>query len=141
TADPNGKVDVVFKLPRDIERGEASVSVALMDGPIPDTVVRNIPLVLKTLHVEFYPEGGDLVAGAENRVYFQVRTTLDKPGDLRGRLVDDLDNVVVDDVHTLTDADAPDVNQGMGVFSFRPDAMRKYRLKVESPLGVTSKHE
>ena len=31
-----------------------------------------IPIVLKKLNVEFYPEGGDLVAGLPNRVYFQV---------------------------------------------------------------------
>ena len=32
-------------------------------------------------------------------------------------------------------------NQGMGVFSFRPDAARRYRLKIDAPLGVTGKHE
>ena len=64
SADEGGKVDVVFKLPRQIERGQASLSVALLDGKVPDTIVRTIPLVLKTLQVDFYPEGGDLVAGA-----------------------------------------------------------------------------
>jgi len=97
--------------------------------------------VVKSLQVDFYPEGGDLVAGADNRVYFQVRTALDKPGDLRGQLLDDRDNVIVDDIHTLTDAGEPGVNQGMGAFHFRPDSMRKYRLRIDSPLGVTSKHE
>ena len=42
---------------------------------------------------------------------------------------------------TLTDAEAPGVNQGMGVFTFRPDAMRKYELKIDAPLGMTGKHE
>jgi hypothetical protein len=140
TADDNGQVDVAFKLPQAIERGEASLSVELLDIKVPDVITRTIPLVLKKLQVEFFPEGGDLVAGADNRVYFQVRTTLDKPGDLRGRLVDDRGAVVVDDVHTLTDASEPGVNQGMGVFTFRPDPARKYELKIDSPLGITSKH-
>jgi alpha-2-macroglobulin-like protein len=140
-ADESGKVDVAFKLPREIERGQASLSVLLQDVKVPDTIVRTIPLVLKSLQVDFYPEGGDLVAGAENRVYFQVRTSLDKPGDLHGQIVDDRDNVIVDDIQTLTDAEVPGVNQGMGVFSFRPDSMRKYQLKIDAPLGVTSKHE
>jgi hypothetical protein len=136
-----GKVDVKFRLPSAIERGQASLAVSLQDGPVPDTIVRNIPVVAKSLQVEFYPEGGDLIAGVENRVYFQVRTTLDRPGDLRGQLIDDSGKKVVDDVHTLTDADSPGVNQGMGVFAFRPDPARKYRLNIESPLGITSKHE
>jgi anti-sigma factor RsiW len=140
-ADDGGQVDVVFKLPGAIERGQASLAVSLLDGKVPDTFVRTIPLVLKTLQVDFYPEGGELVAGADNRVYFQVRTTLDKPADLRGRLVNDRGDVVVADVHTLTDPTSPGVNQGMGVFGFRPDPMRKYELKIDAPLGVTSKHE
>jgi hypothetical protein len=140
TADDGGQVDVVFKLPPAMERGEASLSVELLDGKVPDVITRTIPVVLKKLLVEFFPEGGDLIAGADNRVYFQVRTTLDKPGDLRGRVVDDRGAVVVDDVHTLTDASQPGVNQGMGAFAFRPDPARKYELKVDSPLGVTSTH-
>src|SRR5262249_5266636 len=119
-ADDEGLVNVKFKLPQAIERGEASLSVRLMDGQVPDTIVRTIPLVLKKLHVEFFPEGGDLVAGADNRVYFVVRTTLDKPGDLRGHVVDDRGATVVSDVLTLTNADEPGVNQGMGAFALRP---------------------
>jgi hypothetical protein len=141
TADENGKVNVTFALPAQIERGQASLSVSLKDGQVPDIIVRTIPVVTKALQVDFYPEGGDLVAGVENRVYFQVRTTLDKAGDLRGQLVDDHDKVVVDDVRTLTDADAPGVNQGMGVFQFTPDAGRTYRLKIDSPLGIEGKHD
>jgi hypothetical protein len=44
-------------------------------------------------------------------------------------------------VRTLTDADAPGVNQGMGVFGFVPDSQRKYRLDIREPLGVSGKYE
>jgi hypothetical protein len=139
-ADDKGHVDVAFKLPASMERGEGSLGVELQDGKVPDVISRTIPIVLKKLQVEFFPEGGDLIAGTENRVYFQVRTTLDKPGDLRGRLVDEGGTVIVDDIHTLTDAALPGVNQGMGVFTFLPNLARKYELKIDSPLGVTSTH-
>ena len=135
TADDQGNVNVVFKLPAAIERGQASLSVALQDGKVPDTITRTIPIVLKKLQVEFFPEGGDLIAGADNRVYFQVRTTLDKPGDLRGQVVDDRGTVVVNDVQTLTDSDAPGVNQGMGVFTLRPESARNYELKIDLAAG------
>ena len=51
-----------------------------------ETIVRPIPIVLKKLQVEFFPEGGDLVAGLPNRVYFQARTPLGKPAELKGTL-------------------------------------------------------
>src|SRR5262249_30248183 len=63
------------------------------------------------------------------------------PGDLHGKIIDDLGNVVVDDVHTLTDSNEPGANQGMGVFAIKPDSMRHYRLKIDTPLGVTSEHK
>ena len=121
-----------------------SLSLQFTDGANHETMVRTIPIVLKKLQVELYPEGGDLVAGVPNRVYFQVRTTLDKPADLKGRLVDvgQVSNlppqegkVVVDAIHTLTDADNPGVNQGMGVFELIPQVGHKYELKIDSPAG------
>src|SRR5262249_48981968 len=77
--DAEGKVSVLFHLPANIDRGDASLSLDFTDGGSKETLVRPIPLVLKKLHVDFYPEGGDLVAGVVNRVYFQARTTLGKP--------------------------------------------------------------
>ena len=86
--DDQGTVVVHFKLPSAIERGEASLGVTFLGNPV-ETIARPLPIVLKKLNVEFYPEGGDLVADLPNRVYFQVRTTLGKPADLKGRLFED----------------------------------------------------
>ncbi|HZT82286.1 MAG TPA: alpha-2-macroglobulin family protein, partial [Gemmataceae bacterium] len=86
------------------------------------------------------PEGGDLVAGVANRVYFRASTRTGKPADLKGRLVDDAGKVVVPEVATLTDADQPGANQGLGAFTFTPQAGRKYELKIDQPAGIESKH-
>src|SRR5262249_29408063 len=86
--DANGGGSVRFNLPKQMERGEASLSVVFTDGANQETLVRPIPVVLKKLNLEFFPEGGDLVAGVPNRVYFQARTTLDKPAELQGQIVD-----------------------------------------------------
>src|SRR5262249_8429735 len=104
-----------------------------------ETLVRPIPIVLKKLRVEFFPEGGDLVAGLANRVYFQVRTTLGKPADLTGRILEDgkpLDVAVA----TLNDAKEPGVNQGMGRFEFTPKPKARYELQVDSPTGITERY-
>ncbi len=138
--DDEGLVNVRFQLPKSIERGLATVAVKFDDRAMPETIVRPIPIVLKKLDIEFCPEGGDLVAGLHNRVYFQVRTMLGKPADLKGQLLEDGKPVAIT-VETLTSEKTPELNQGMGRFEFTPKAGRKYRLKVESPIGITKLYE
>jgi hypothetical protein len=133
--DATGAVLVKCQLPRQIERGNASLSLTFHAPGSVETIVRPIPIVLKKLQVEFFPEGGDLVAGVPNRVYFQARTTLDKPAELKGRIVDDNGQVVAH-TETLNDDVEPGVNQGMGRFEFTPAAGRKYQLKIDSPTGI-----
>src|SRR5262249_3407896 len=71
---------------------------------------------------------------------FQVRNTLGKPADLKGHIVDADKKTVVEKVETLTDAEQPGVNQGLGVFAFTPQAGTKYELKIDAPAGVEGVH-
>ncbi len=135
--DAEGKVTVRFKLPPQIERGQASLAVRFEDGGPVQTLVRPIPLVLKKLKLEFYPEGGDLVAGLPARVYFQALTPLGKAADVKGRLLEDGEPLEGVAVETLTDDREPGVNQGMGRFAFTPKVGRKYELRVDAPVGIT----
>jgi hypothetical protein len=136
---PDGSITVKFRLPDAIGVGEGSLAVQFKDGGTRETIVRPIPIVLKKLLVEFFPEGGDLVAGVPNRVYFQARTTLGKPAELRGRIVDDQGNHVVH-IHTVSDNDQPGVNQGMGLFELTPRFGRKYELKMDAPIGIEGRY-
>src|SRR6185437_14740485 len=138
--DDAGAVNVRFRLPKDIERGLGTLAVNFADAAMPDTIVRPLPIVLKKLEVEFSPEGGDLVAGLRNRVYFQVRSTLGKPADLRGQLLEDGKPLGVT-VETLASEKTPELNQGMGRFEFKPQSGHKYELRVESPVGVTQRYQ
>jgi hypothetical protein len=137
--DADGKATVRFKLPAEIEKGEANLNLTFHDGANVEPLSRPIPIVLKKLNVEFFPEGGDLVAGLKSRVYFGVRTTLGKPADLKGELLEDGKATGVA-VATLTDDKEPGVNQGTGRFEFEPKAGAKYELRIDSPAGITSKH-
>jgi anti-sigma factor RsiW len=136
-------VQVKFRLPATIHKGNASLSVRFRDNAFVETLVKPIPIVLNKLLVEFFPEGGDLVAGVPNRVYFQVRSTLGKPADLRGKIVDATGQVVVENVATFTLPDQPGANQGMGAFELTPKltGQGKYELKIESPTGIQGKYE
>lgn len=135
-------LDVRFPLPADLNAGRpkdrpaaAALSVAIRHGSDVETILRPVPLVEKELQIEFYPEGGDLVAGIPGRVYFQARTPAGKPADVRGTIRDEAGAVV--DVATVTDAGQPGVNRGQGVFTFTPRAGNKYFFKLTSPGGIT----
>lgn len=137
--DATGGVSVKFKLPAVIQTGQATLSVTFQDQGVTEAMVRPIPIVLKKLNIEFFPEGGDLVAGTSNRVYFQARTTLDKPAELKGRIVDDSGKEVAA-VETFNDPAHPEANQGMGQFSFVPQIGKQYQLKIDNPLGIEGRH-
>jgi hypothetical protein len=133
-----GAVNVKFRLPPQIDKGVASLAVTFNEGAV-ETIVRTIPIVLKKLQVEFYPEGGDLVAGVPNRIYFQARTTLDKPAELKGRIIDPDGHVMADAV-TFNVPDQPGANQGMGLFTFTPLAGKRYQLKIDEPTGIEGEY-
>jgi hypothetical protein len=135
-------LDVRFKLPADLfdrpvkdAPPNATLSVNVMDGSDAEAIVRPIPLVTKTLNVEFFPEGGEMIEGVPGRVYFMVRTPIGKPADLKGYITDGTNTVA--EVATLTDAENPGVNRGHGRFDLTPKPGAKYFLKITSPGGIT----
>jgi hypothetical protein len=76
------------------------------------------------IHTEFFPEGGSLAAGLENRVFFSACDGKKKPLAIRGRIVDSKGKNLVE---------VKSSSGGLGVFSFVPDAAETYRLVVSSP--------
>lgn len=92
--DPAGNCTVNFKLPAKIERGEGTLSLAIQDGGVVETAAKTIPILLQTVDLRFYPEGGDLVRGIEQRVYFQAKQPNGKPADIAGEVVDADGNVL-----------------------------------------------
>jgi hypothetical protein len=93
----------------------------------------------KNLIVEFFPEGGDLVAGLSNRVYFQVLTAAGKPAELTGRIVDEA-NQAVAEIATWNSRDHAETSKGTGVFTFTPQAGKTYQLKIDRPGGIAGNH-
>jgi uncharacterized protein YfaS (alpha-2-macroglobulin family) len=133
--DEEGTYTTTFTLPSQMIRGNASLSVTVRDLAVTETIVRPIPVVLNQLKVDFYPEGGDLVADLPSRVYFQARTMLGKPAQLRGVLLEDEKPTNIE-VATLSDDTRPGVNQGNGVFSFTPKKGKSYAVQITSPRGL-----
>lgn len=81
------------------------------------------------IEVSFRPEGGNLVAGLENRVYFVARDAAGMPVSLVGHVVDEegRELAAVETTHA-----------GMGMFNLEPRTGETYRLRIETPAGVTT---
>ena len=101
--------------------------MTIEDGGAVETASKTIPILLQTVDLTMYAEGGDLVAGLVNRVYIEAFTPAKKPADLAG---------------VVLDADGHEVarfrseHEGRGRFMFTPAADGKYTLKITEPSGI-----
>lgn len=125
--DALGLCSTRFELPKEILRGEGTLSFAIEDGGVVETAAKTIPILLQTVDLTMYPEGGELVAGLPNRIYLAALTPAQKPADIAG---------------TIVDASGKDVaefrteHEGRGRFLFTPKADEKYTLKISEPAGI-----
>jgi len=125
--DGKGNASAQFKLPAEISRGEGSLAFVVEDGGVLETASKTIPILLQTVDLSIFPEGGDLVAGLSNRVYVQALTPAKKPADITGVIVD------ASGAEVTTFATA---HEGRGRFTFTPRAGEKYILKIKAPAGI-----
>ena len=132
TTDGDGKAMVAFDLPAKIARGDGLLTILVDDGGVTESTQKRIPIVMKTLSVALLPEGGDLVDGVPGRVYFMAATTLGKPADIEGRVVDDRGT----QVGVLSS-----IHDGMGKFELSPQAGRRYHVELDRPAGITQRFE
>ncbi len=130
--DAKGNCQARFKLPPEIRRGEGTLAMVIEDGGVLETASKTIPILLQTVDLTIYPEGGDLISGLNNRVYFEAFTPARKPADLAGIVVDANDQEV---------AKFRSEHEGRGRFSFQPVANGKYRLKILEPSGIKTQFE
>jgi len=127
TVDASGNAGASFKLPASIELGEGVIAMVIRDGGTIETATKTIPILLQTINLAIYPEGGDLVAGLPNRVYVEGRTPSKKPADMAGVIV----NAAGRQVATFRSE-----HEGRGRFSFVPAKGEKYSIRVTEPAGI-----
>lgn len=125
--DSLGLCSARFELPNRIARGEGTLSFAIQDGGVVETATKTIPILLQTVDLTMYPEGGELVAGLPNRVYLAALTPAQKPADIAGQIVNATGKTVAQ-FHTE--------HEGRGRFGFTPKANEKYTLKITEPSGI-----
>ncbi|HSN27000.1 MAG TPA: MG2 domain-containing protein [Kofleriaceae bacterium] len=130
--DAGGKAMAKFQLPGSIARGDGLLTVMAEDGGVTESIQKRIPIVMKSISMSLFPEGGDLVTGVPGRVYFMAKTPLGKPADLTGRVIDDRGIVV---------AKLESIHDGMGKFELTPMADRTYHVEIDRPVGIAQKFD
>ena len=132
TTDGEGKALARFTLPAKLVRGDGLLTILVEDGGITESIQKRIPIVMKTLSLAVFPEGGDLVEGVPGRVYFMARTPIGKPADVDGTVVDDRGGVA---------AEFTSIHDGMGRFELTPEPGRRYRVEITRPAGIVTQVE
>src|SRR5882672_6148667 len=125
--DGSGNAGANFRLPAAIARGEGVIAMIIQDGGTVETATKTIPILLQTIDLAIYPEGGDLIAGLPNRVYLEGRTPTQKPADMVGVIV----NAAGKEVATFRTE-----HEGRGRFSFVPAKGDTYSLRITEPAGI-----
>jgi MG2 domain-containing protein len=128
--DKEGKALARFALPATIARGDGLLTVLVEDAGITESIQKRIPIVMKTLALAVFPEGGDLVEGVASRAYFMARTTIGKPADVEGKVIDDRGQLV---------ADFTSIHDGMGRFELQPAPGRRYHLEITRPVNIVTR--
>ena len=127
TVGDDGNVAARFALPASMDRGEGTLAMTVTDGGVVETATKTIPILLQTVDLQLFPEGGDLVAGLPCRVYFEGRQPNGKPADMDGAVVDATGREV---------ARFQSGHDGRGVFGFVPEPGASYELQITRPAGV-----
>ncbi|MFN3199143.1 MAG: MG2 domain-containing protein [Bradymonadia bacterium] len=131
TTDAHGNALIKFTLPGEISRGDGLLTVLVEQGGITESISRPIPIVVKAVQLSFFPEGGQMVGGLPTRLYFEARTPLDKPADVKGRIVDDQGAVV---------ATFETFDRGRGRVGFTPSPGRSYHGEIIRPAGISARY-
>ncbi len=126
--DAKGDCTASFPLPAALARGEGTLAFAIEDGGVVETASKTIPILLQTLDLNIYPEGGNAVAGIDNRFYVEAKTPAQMPADLVGAIVVSKGKQV---------AAVKTEHEGRGRFDFTPAAGETYTLKLSEPAGIS----
>ncbi|HEY0194159.1 MAG TPA: alpha-2-macroglobulin family protein, partial [Kofleriaceae bacterium] len=128
--DADGKATVKFQLPGHIARGDGLVTIMADDGEVTESIQKRIPIVMKALQLRVFPEGGDLIDGLPGRVFVQAKSTIGKPADVEGVVVDDRGQTV---------ASFSTIHDGLGRFDVTPLTNRSYHVEITRPAGIAQR--
>lgn len=130
--DKNGKAAVKFTLPAELNSNDGLLNITMEYDAYTESISRSIPIVLNKIDLQFMPEGGALLEGAETNVAFKALNEFGKAADISGEVLDDAGNRI---------ASFKSYHMGMGAFPFTPQAGRNYYARITSPAGIQQQYK
>ncbi len=119
------QAELNFKLPEPQTGSRAVVTIPFADGK--NSVTVQVPVVPNKVAVDLFPEGGVLLAGVSNKVYYRVRSLAGETVDFLGNVRFTAENqVLLDQKHE---------GAGFGSFYMEPKLGSKLRAQLKSPSG------
>ena len=124
--DREGKSQIKFKLPENLKSSDGLLNIKLAYDGFPESISRNIPIVLNTVDLRFFPEGGTFVNGVRTNLAFKAMDEFEKPVDVKGDIFNQ---------NHLKVAEFGSFHFGMGELKFTPKSGEKYYAKLIEPYG------
>jgi len=131
TTTANGFIHIEYN-PLQIEAKKPFIYLSYLEGQSKYERSYILPAKETEYDVQFFPEGGSLVAGTSNGVAFKAIQSDGLSTDITGNLFDDKDVKVCDFKST---------HLGMGKFYFLPDSTKKYYALIENKGGEKKRFE
>lgn len=127
TLDFDGKLDLQFSLPKKLNSSDGLLQILIPHNGQTESISRAIPITLKDIDLQFFPEGGDLIAGLSTKVAFKALNEFGKPADVEGVILNEKGEVV---------ADFKSFHMGMGATKLWPERGNSYSAKITKPAGI-----
>ncbi len=119
--DKNGEVKIKKKIPADFKAEDLVLGISFNYRGATEGISKPAPLLSSNYTIEFYPEGGDLIANYNNVVGFYAQDVNGKSVDLAGNIINQKGKIV---------APLNSYFLGRGVFNFVPEVGEKYEFKT-----------
>ncbi|MBK7938070.1 MAG: hypothetical protein IPJ82_13695 [Lewinellaceae bacterium] len=121
--DANGRAFVRFQLPEKLETSDGLLNIRIEHNGQQEAISRAVPIVLNKIDLQFFPEGGDAVAGLPCRMAFKALNEFGKPADVEGTVVNSRGEQV---------CAFSSYHDGMGAFDFIPKAGERYEARAQT---------
>ena len=122
----DGRAYVRFQLPDSLSTTDVLLNITIEHESRTEALSRPVPVVLNQIDLQFFPEGGDAVAGLPCRMAFKAVNEFGKPADVEG---------FISDSRGARIAEFSSYHDGMGAFEFLPRRGEHYTAQLVRPVA------
>lgn len=124
----NGKHDIRFKLPKDLNTTDVLFNVLVPYNKSNESISRSVPVTLNRIDLQFFPESGNAIIGLDNQIAFKAVNEFGKPADISGEIINERGEIK---------AHFKSFHDGMGSVIFRAKS-NQYFARITSPFKSDS---